>query len=65
MFVSTATSFTDQLPPEAFSEFSASNQATTSGSSGGGNPTAIIVAVVIVLLFVIVAGICVMIFIIW
>ena len=34
VFVSTATTFTDQLPPELFSAISASDQTTTSGSSG-------------------------------
>ena len=35
VFVSTITSFTDQLPDDMFSVFSASDQTTTSGSSTG------------------------------
>ena len=66
MFVSTTTSFFDQLPPDMFSLFSVSGQATTSGSSGGGSPTvAIAVAVVVVVLFMVVAGICVIVFLVW
>ncbi len=66
VFVSTTTSFTDQLPLQMFSDFSVSGVVTTSGSSGGGDSTvAIAVAVVVVLLFVIVAGICVAVFLIW
>jgi hypothetical protein len=63
VFVSTSTSFTGQLPPEAFSAFSESGVATTTGSSGqSGSTVAIAVAVVVVLLFLIVAGICVVVF---
>ena len=66
VFVSTATSFTNQLPADVFSAFSASDQVTTTGSSGGGSSVvAIAVAVVLVVLFVIVASVCVIIFLIW
>ena len=66
VFVSTATSFTNQLPANVFSTFSMSDRVTTTGSSGGGNSVvAIAVAVVLVVLFVIVASICVIIFLIW
>ena len=66
MFVIVATSFSDLLTSEDFFGTSVDDQVMTSGSSSGGSPTiAIAVAVVIVLLFVIVAGVCVMLFLIW
>ena len=65
IFVSTATSFTDQLPPEMFSTSSASDQVTTSGSSGVSNVGAIAGIVVTVVVIVIVACILVMLFCIW
>ena len=52
MFVSTATSFTDQLPPEVFSYFSVSDQVTTSDSSGESfSSTEVAVAAIIPSLF--------------
>ena len=53
VFVSTVTSFTDQLPDDVFSIFSASDQTTTSGSSTAKSfsSTEVAVAVIIPSLF--------------
>jgi hypothetical protein len=53
VFVSTSTSFTDQLPPDMFSVFSASDQTTTTGSSTAKSfsSTEVVVAAVIPSLF--------------
>lgn len=67
MFVSTATSFTNQLPADVFSAFSVSGEVTTSGGSSGDgtNIGAVAGSVVAVVVFIIVASLTVMLVCIW